>query len=178
MNPLIILFLLSLLARASLNLTDHRVGVAAELPRLLVVEGGVSVALFFLHDETHVLVGLHARTVLFQNSLVEKKWPQTRSMISELFIEEDFRPLHCSGEKLVSTSNVRITISRRSLASVHTTPSSVTQKTWKAWFFTPRVELLCTYLRRLQKIFEARVEAHSRPGVSEGSLPDRFALTL
>lgn len=53
-------------------LTYHGIGVAAELPCLFIVEGSVTVTLLLLHDETHVLVGLHAGTVVLQDSLREQ----------------------------------------------------------------------------------------------------------
>ena len=52
--------------------TYHRICVAAELPRLFIVEGSIPVALFLLHDEAHVLVSLHAGPVVLKNSLGEK----------------------------------------------------------------------------------------------------------
>lgn len=44
--------------------TYHGVGVAAKLPGLFIVIGSITVALFLLHDEAHVLIGLHAGPVM------------------------------------------------------------------------------------------------------------------
>ena len=45
---------------------DSAVLLVAHLPRLLIVVGGIHVALLLLLDQAHVFLGFHHRLVVFQ----------------------------------------------------------------------------------------------------------------